>query len=190
MTQTPVKSAFAVQQFPYLFTVLVGIIAWLITHVADRLAASPIVAYTVSSYRIASGLNADYKIENISNDKLIENIDFILVSMPGDSIIDCKYELLAPLKSQPTEDYLDKSSQYTKFHLSGFQPHCALMLHSYLSGNEPLPLRFSSKSPALLEESGIDTFILKHEIGLLTILVIVGTLLLVFYYRFYKKLIQ
>ena len=173
MTPNRAKNFFGTQQFPYIFTLLIGIMSWGVSHISDRLTGSPIIEYSNSSKQLGDILHEDYNLENITRDKIFDSIDFLIIPSYNESIIGFSYELLPPLQSNSNEDFADTTSTYVKYHVSDLQPYCSLILHVSIKGHEAPAFRLSSKSAILLMASGIETYIAKHEtILLLTILMV------------------
>jgi hypothetical protein len=155
---------------PYLFTLIVGIFVWGITHIADRIADSPIILYTDTTVPKGANFSTTYTISNITDTKLFEDLDFFVIVDSPDNIKSVMKILLPPIKQEASTDSFDQKPTYVKYHMASLQPKNVFKLVVIRSGKEDAPLRCHAKNPVVLTKPTWESSLLENEIEILVAL--------------------
>jgi len=182
-------SVFKIDKLPYLLTILFVLVGWGLKHSVDRLLKSPIIEYKMEKSGLKKGQLIVYEITNISRDTVFRNLQFeFLVDTEKSKFMQdkCKLTIHPPLNIQKRAD---KGDGHFKFSLEEFHPSCKVGVDLELSGDVSPTLHFSTISdsgsptsqPVMLLSSSFDTLLVKHELGIIKVLVLVWVaLILVF----------
>jgi hypothetical protein len=160
---------FKVENFPYFLVALFGILSWDIVHIVDRISARPTIKWSVTTKETDTTNQLTYHIENITDDKIFDSIDFLLDVEGPDSFLSAKPYVYPPVRMNSTVDIFKREKQSVSFHLSHFQPNCKFDIDVLKRMPNVLPLRLASKSTIYLSEPTYETFILENESCLLNI---------------------
>lgn len=172
------------EKLPYLLVILLSTIAWIFTHIVDRISSSPYLYYSVDKTDGFGEYSLTYTVKNISRDRLIEDVEFLLIPDHRDNIqiLSHGYQIIAPMK-RGAGDIEEYTPDYFKYSLARLQPKCTFVMTIVINKNFILPLRISSKSPVILTEANMYTFFVDYE---LCILACVGALILAFIFWYVK----
>jgi hypothetical protein len=181
---------FKIEKLPYFLVALFAILSWDIVHIVDRIGARPTIKWSVEAKAKDSTTQFTYHIENITDDKIFTEIDFLLDVEGPDSILSAKQYVYPPIKMNSTEDIFNWGKRSVSFHLGQFQPNCSFDIVLLKRTEKALPIRLSSKSIIYLSEPTYETYILENESCLLNIVFFVCLGLIVVYVIFidWKKL--
>jgi hypothetical protein len=170
------------EKFPYLLTLLVGLIGWGLTHIVDRLIGSPIIEYSISKDQNQDTLQLAYEIHNINRSKKFNDVDFLLrTDVPTNKFIQAHYRINPPMKIDETNDKFYYDSSFYEARIKQFQPDFCFKIIIKKLGKEVTPLRISSASPVKLTESCWETYLLKNEFHLIFFLILLWLLMLMIY---------
>lgn len=186
------KGIFSATEVPFLFVLLLGIVAWGVTHIVDRSLDSPILEVSVVSsvntatkLAVCSGESVKtmqvpyvlhYTLRNISRTKLFKGLSF-LVRLPEES--DAKIvgvRLLAVAPAVPGEHPETCAADHASFRGLDFHPGWEMMFSIGLNKQAIPKLHLSGSTEALfLKQQDLETRMIRHEaklIGLLVFLMI------------------
>lgn len=166
---------------PFLLVILLGTSAWLITHTVDRLSARPIVEYRLTEESAADGLEVDCQIENLCVDRCFKNLQFTLAGPPNDdNCFTNESFTIFPPGDAPNEP--EMSRRQLSILLPEFHPRwkfefkakkirdfpCRILVSSELDSHG----RVADSTEAVeFIPSNLSTFLLRHELEVLSVLV-------------------
>lgn len=206
------KGVFSATEAPFLLApllgVILGVIAWGVTHIVDRSLDSPILEISeVSSANTTAQLLdcangsvkrmkvpylVNYTLRNISRTRLFKELSF-LVRLPEES--DAKIigiRLLAVAPAFPGEYAETCGADHGSFERLDFHPGWQLMLSIGIN-KQAIPKVHLSKSTeaVFLKKQDLETRLIRHEAKLIVLLVIMMILVaagyLIFLYRQQRK---
>ena len=186
-----------IDKLPYLLTVLFVLIGWGLTHTVDRLLKSPIIEYKII-YKDSQDKSQllVYEIANISRDKVFRNLQFELLltdtrkgKFKGD---ECTLLICPPMNITKEPETGDDTF---RFFLEEFHPNWKIGVSLKLSGDNNPTLHFSTiaddgkyrNQPVMLLQSSFETFLVKHEFGIIVILLIAWCFLILIYFYALSK---
>lgn len=188
------QAIFLRDKFPILLTLLFGAASWLIIHINDRLLAAPIVRYSVNQKDISNGHELTYRVKNITRDKKLDDLTFLITKdyrdsllNNGDSIYSSDVIYYSTIKVESTLDITENGPNFLQTHLSQLQPGAFFEITIRKKKDTEWPLRVSSSGTVYLSESSIQTFLVEHELGILSLIAITCILVLIVYTVFLKK---
>jgi hypothetical protein len=174
---------------PYLLTLLVAVLGWLLTHAVDRLESRPIVEYRITKMGMTGRGKVKCEIENLCVDRCFQNVRFLFRLDPKVKkeayLTNITVTAVGPTRvKQPSpvalRNGLGQDVDFREFHprwrvVIAADQHgegkCRLLVESHgyglLSGNvDALDLR----------KAGLSTFLMRHEQGILMLMIAVGAL--------------
>jgi hypothetical protein len=178
------KRILKTEKAPLMLGVILGVISWGLTHIVDRLLGVNIIAY---SETVTVGDDKDQHTFNIKNLSDVVIKDFVLsaVSPTGAGLLPQFGQVsMKPLRTAMVDDatpptVTDRAAVFT---VTEFQPGWEFELKVPTQKDVPLRLVFRSPSvPTVLEEAGWRTFVVEHETGLIAMIVLMATVLALWY---------
>lgn len=174
-------------QVPYLFTVLLSIIAWTTNQLSSEISKSPIIEITEYSYDEKTG-NLEYLLTNISNQTQYKDLVFNFRILEELCISEPEVKWLPPNKKhKDTQAPECENNKSALLFVKQFQPSSQIKLQ--LKTGKPIEsnLLLQSDMAVRLVDSSIETYIAKNKIHLLMSLFMLWILLLFVYIFGMKK---
>jgi hypothetical protein len=179
-------------KLPYLFTVLIALVTYSVTKVADRLDEMPIIEYSiVKQSGSKDGDNSmNIVLTNLSSQKVLTDLVF-LVHAEG-PIKQWGVQVGPPLTifggyNEPFGRELTPSpdEKFKTFKIKGLRPYCPVTLSVIVKGSDRLSLSYPYTDELFrLMPRGLQTIIVRHELDILVALVGMSLLLLIMYALF------
>jgi hypothetical protein len=164
------------KEIPYLITILVAIVGWSITHVADRVLKSPVVEYSTSVDTTSEPRTIKVTILNLSN-KAFVNLRF---ELQGQGVKACNVPMSFRPPAWASNSVPEEGTDGVGFVISQLQPNWKVtMCGEYRGGGkDPLfVLKDGSPDQSIeLRQPDLATWILKHEAELMIVLAAIGSL--------------
>ena len=163
------------KEIPYLITILVAIVGWSITHVADRVLNAPVVEYSTKIDIATDPRTVRVTILNLSN-KAFLNLRF---ELQGKTVKACNIPMSFEPPAWASDLPPDEGTDGVSFVVSQLQPNWKVtMCGVYTDGKEPLfVLKDGGQGqPIELRQPDFATWILKHEAELMSVLAAIGFL--------------
>jgi len=140
------------EKAPYIVTLIVAGLAWTITHVVDRLLATPLLTYH-SQITESSGKKSLYlTLKNIARDKTFRNVRLILTAASGDLLTDAAVIPIQPAWEGEEPGTLAGRTFDYKF--SEMQPGSQFEVSVTFGGSDPPTLRMSTEGVINFGSSG------------------------------------
>jgi hypothetical protein len=163
------------EKIPYFLTILFAILGWNLTHLVNRLEASPVIEYSYK-YNINSH-DILYTVRNISINTNFKDISFYIIlddKKPGRCDGEPSFYIYPPLHlGSPGLKPKCVDGLYSCFHMNDFQPKSKVQLLLKTNAESSSTLRITCDDPVYLIESSVQTFLLNNEQSLLLALIIV-----------------
>jgi hypothetical protein len=165
---------------PYVVTVVIGILAWLFTHISDSLLNTPMIEYS----RSISSRNTDkfiaIVITNVTRTITFNSLTIRVTTPEASKVTRMQIIPIEPAYEgdvQPTiKDHLAEFA-FGKIH-PGFSYNIRV---SYEGSSEP-NIRFIADDTIYFTKGNIQTFIVRHQVGLLMFLFIIWIVVLLSVY--------
>ena len=183
---------FKKEHAPYLFTVAIAMLGWLITRAVDETTKSPLVAYSTND-SVENGQRVfAARFHNISSSTVFRNLYVVLTNLDGTSSkftsVDLEYE--APIHP----DKLRKAAPafgnaWAGCMISELQPRTAVQLRTTIEGPGVPVVRFDSKEATVrLVKQGFLTIVVENESEILLWMAALTIVLLVIYVIFLSRI--
>jgi hypothetical protein len=164
------------KEVPYLVTVLVAILAWSITHIADRVVTSPTVEFSLRAEKSSSGQTIKVTLRNLS-DRSFVNLRF---ELQGNNIRPCSRPMVFEPPAWASSSGPEQGTDAVAFQVSQLQPGWTVILCGSYQANDQEPLfvlKSSQNNQAImLRRPGLATWILRFETALIATLAIAAAL--------------
>lgn len=164
----------------FLLTVLLGAVAWSITHIVDRITSAPTVEYSVV---IQKGFRADapnrtiVTLQNLSSKTSFENVTVILrKKSPSDvlTFIEDKSEAAPQAPMWASDVAIAEQPAAVAFNIPILAPHNKIVLSVEFNGSDTPAFtartRPNSNDSILFREPSLATFLVKHETPIIALL--------------------
>lgn len=169
---------------PFLFTVLLSVLAWTTNQIVSSLEKEPILEVTSKEYDKSTN-KLTYVLTNISSNKLFKELTFEIYG----GIIDCFGEqdvILGPpnMKSMSTPKPKCNESESVDFTVDEFHPSSTIKLVShvkFLDNRDSSALYVKSNNAIKVVHNSLQTFLIKHKLEILITLFVVWFILIVIY---------
>jgi hypothetical protein len=170
---------------PYIITILMAALTWSLTHIVDRLLATPMLRYEVRNQSTQGRQTQYWTFRNITRDKTFRDVRLLLTASA-----DGLFTEGAVIPVQPASEG-DKPHQMAgrtfEFTFPELQPGWKIEIFVSYTGTAPPSIRLSSTNQTIYAVMpSVETFLVEHELGILLLLVGVWTfaiLVWVFYPR-------
>jgi hypothetical protein len=177
---------FKKENAPYLFTLIIATLGWLLTRAVDEVTKSPLVAYTVhESVNVQGGREFTVRVHNISRATAFRNLYVVLTNLDGvrSKFTDANAEYEAPAHvSEERKTTAGWGNTWAGILLKDLQPESAVRLATRIEGPDtPLVRCESATDTVRLVEENWHTWLVEEETGILLWLALILVLLLIFY---------
>lgn len=152
---------------PYVVSLILGVLGWLVGHMVDRIVAAPTLEYHVEETDSDGRRSMAVELTNITRDKSFDSLRARIV------IPDAKqYEPPTLVSAEPAFEGTtapETKADTTNFILPRMMPGAEINFGiAAASAGEPrLSIWSDAKEPIRLQERGLETFFAKHEIEIL-----------------------
>lgn len=152
---------------PYLVTIIVAALGWLITRSVDETMKSPLVAYSLKESMENGNRIITARLRNISSATVFRNLYVVLTNLDGTSSkfvrADLQYE--APVHPNLLrKGASEHAPTWAGALVTELQPRTAVRLKTWVQGTQTPTLRYDSATDTvrLIEESPL-TWAVEHE---------------------------
>lgn len=173
-------------QVPYLFTLIIAVLGWLVTRAVDEVDKSPMITYHIENGMRDGMRTCTAHLHNISADKVFRNLLIALVypkeKMEGANFKTVEFRYPAPAMRQDQNrprEYTDKWMAQSV--ISELQPGATIDLITTLEGQEEPSVHCQSAEAVRLVRRSAFTDAVEHEPALLLGLAVVLTVFLCIY---------
>lgn len=155
---------------PYVVSLILGVLGWLVGHMVDRIIEAPTLEYHVEEKDSDGRRGLDVELTNITRDKSFDSLRARIV-IPDAT----RYERPTLVSAEPAFEGTtapETLQDTTNFILPRMMPGAEISLGvAAASTGEPrLSIWSDAKEPIRLQERGLETFFAKHEIEVLAAL--------------------
>jgi hypothetical protein len=157
---------------PYLFTLIIATLGWLLTRAVDEMTKSPLVGYSVHDSVDAQGLREfSVRVHNISAATAFRNLYLVLTNLDGVrskfTQADIQYEPPVHV-SKERKTVAEWGNTWAGAQLKELQPQTAIRLATQIEGPDDPVVRFESATDTVrLVKDGWLTYAVEHEMELL-----------------------
>jgi hypothetical protein len=162
---------FKTESAPYLFTIIIATLGWLLTRAADEMTKSPLLAYSIQESVDGQGREYSVRVHNISAATALRNVYLILTNLDGKSSkftrAEIQYE--APIHiSKERKTAAEHESTWAGVLVKELQPKTAIRLTTVIEGPDTPVLRCESATDTIrLIEDGCRTFVVEQQTAIL-----------------------
>lgn len=177
---------FKLDNAPYLFTLIIAMLGWLLTRVVDEATKSPLVAYSVHDFVNAQGAREfTVRVHNIAHATAFRNLYLVLTNLDGVrskfAYANAQYEAPAHV-SEERKTTATWGDTWAGILLKELQPETAVRLATQIEGPDvPLVRCESATDTVRLVKENWQTWAVESETKILFGLALVLMLLLIFY---------
>lgn len=152
---------------PYVVSLILGVLGWLVGHMVDRIIAAPTLEYHVEETESGGRRGLDIELTNITRDKSFDSLRARIV-IPNAT----RYSTPTLVSAEPAFEGTtapETKEDTTNFILPRMMPGAEIDFGvAAASIGEPrLSIWSDAKEPIRLQERGLETFFAKHEIEVL-----------------------
>jgi hypothetical protein len=173
------------EQAPYLFTVAIAAIGWLVTRAVDETTKSPLLAYSICDRIEHNERFFTVRLHNISTSTAFRQIYLALTNLDGTK---SRFTWAAPEYEAPihpsklTKATPQWDTTWAGCLFSELQPRTSVLFKTKIDGRGTPQVRFDSTNDTVrLVKSGVLTIAVEYESEILLALAGVLTVLLVIY---------
>ena len=153
---------------PYIVTLIVAGLAWTLTHIVDRLLATPLLTYQQQIIENGGKKSLYLTLRNITRDKTFRNVRLIVTATPGGTIIDASVIPIQPAwEGDQPGTMAGRTFAYT---FSEMQPDSQYEVSVTYGGSDPPTLRMASDGTISFVHRSWETWVVENEISLLAYL--------------------
>jgi hypothetical protein len=169
---------------PYIVTILMAALTWSLTHIADRLLATPMIRYEVQNLS-TQGRQAQYlTFKNITRDKTFRGLRLVLTAAA-----DGQFTQGAVIPFQPASEG-DRPYQLAgrtfEFTFPEFQPGWKIEISVGYTGSAPPTLRLSSADQTIYAVvPSLETLLVEYDLEVLIGLAVIWIIALVVIWLFW-----
>ncbi|MCE9687442.1 hypothetical protein LZP73_14730 [Shewanella sp. AS16] len=175
---------------PFLFTILLSVFAWTTNQIVSSLEKEPVIEITSKSYE-SDTQKLTYVLTNVSSSYLFKNLTFEIY----DDSAKCfgkQDVILGPpnMKAQDTKKPQCSSEKSAEFEIYEFHPSSSIYLVANIMFDENRvvsALYVKSNEAIKVLPSGLQTFLIKHKLGILMSLFATWFVLICAYICFAKR---
>lgn len=157
------------EKAPYIVTLVVAGLAWTLTHIVDRLLATPMLTYHFQELTDGAKKSVYVTLENIGRDKVYRDVRITLTAAQGDSLSN---PVIIPVEPASEGDEPgERAGRTFDFKSPEIQPGGKFEIStSYSAANRPT-LRIAMQSGSIYAlQPSVETYLVKHEMGILAVL--------------------
>jgi len=186
-------------KLPYLFTILIGLIAYQVDHFINNLSETPLVNYGFQ--KIDSKDSAGFKVDsiqvliaNLSKKRCFKNLDFDIKyrysgTLKTPDVYAAELIAIAPSMILPDSNARNSGYKLNNYKIPQLQPngqYYAILKLRYKGEFEEMPsVYLNSKDNILLTNANSDTFIIKNQVWINLILIILSLVGIILYATYY-----
>ena len=173
-------------KLPYLFTILIALVAYSVTKIADRLEKLPILEYSVAKQSGSKDCNGTHHVTltNLSTERAITDLVIrVAPQKPGGRITEQSMHYEPPLIFMPEEiREMRLCPDAAEFQITGLPPYCVVDLCVTVQDSDTVSVHYHyTRQVFRFMPRGLQTFIVRYELNILVGLLGASFLLLVTY---------
>jgi hypothetical protein len=173
---------------PYAVTLVVAALAWTITHIVDRLLATPIVTYERQIIENSGKKSVYLTLKNITRDRTFRDVHLILTASPGGSITETAVIPIQPaFEGNQAGTTVGRTFDYT---FPEMQPGSQLEISATFTGRDQPTLRMSAQGTIAFVRPSWETCIVENELPILAWLVGIGIGALIIITCFFPRRVE
>lgn len=165
-----IKTVVSTTQFSAIVSVLLAMSGWSVTHVVDRVLASPTAEYSISPTKNADGsTRIEVAFANLSMDKEFKRVTIFLVRQ-DETLKFGKFEVKprAPFYVKPEDSKPSVTPDSVKVEIGSWPPKAEwVLVGSYTGDGHPVVQYQSPEGPVVLTERSAETSIVRNELCIL-----------------------
>jgi hypothetical protein len=174
------------EKAPFLLTILFAVCGWTITHTVDRLTTSPVIEYEMSVHQVHNQYQYSIAISNITLSQTFRNIKFTLIPEERGNILDAHLKQVEPLNV--TDEPIRTNTSY-EVAVEEMHPGMQFIVELLTKNERGIHIHFTCRNNSIkLMEASTQTYLVKHEIGILSVLIFVWIIAIVGYAGLYSRL--
>jgi hypothetical protein len=158
---------------PYLVTLVIGALAWALTHAVDRLLSTPMVKYSVQQISSNENKTVYLTFKNITRDKTFKKLHLILTA-PSDGVIAAGAVIPVQPASEGDQPYQVEGRTF-EFTFPEFQPGWQIEISVDYTGSSQPSLRLSSPDQTVYAIApSIQSILVEYDIEILMALAVLA----------------
>jgi hypothetical protein len=168
---------------PYIVTIVIGALAWALTHMADRLLSTPMVKYTIQEISSSSGKTVFLTFKNITRDRTFKGLQIVLTAS-SDGVITAGAVIPVQPASEGAQPY-QVAGRTFDFTFSEFQPGWQIEISADYTGSAVPSLRMSDPDQTIYAVApSLKSFLVEYDIEILLALALIWTFALLLIWTF------
>jgi hypothetical protein len=164
---------------PFIVTLVIGVLGWTLSHIADRIEQSPAIKYSLTQETVGPNSWVNLDIKNITENKKFKNLTIVLAAPDKSSFKDAQIVPRPPaFEGDAPWRLAGRTAQFT---IPAIQPGWEFHIMGEYNGTGKAVVRFisdDSESVVRAIEPSIETWLAEYESDILYGLVIVWLLVL------------
>jgi hypothetical protein len=151
-----------------LTTIVLGALGWLLTHYVDRLTASPTLEYSISSHEVGARYRYLFRLRNVNRLRSYGPLK-LTFQAPGGGIVG--YSLAPVEPSSEGDDFPRVGPDSAEFTIPKLLPNGAIKVTLVTRDSARPVLSIESATDVRLTRSGFETWLVRHELGVMGVLI-------------------
>jgi hypothetical protein len=155
------------EKAPWLVTLILGVLGWLLSHTVDRIISSPTVEYDIRQYQGGDRRGVIVHLRNITRDKSFDHVQATVTFPDGKNF---KWGMVAAAPASEGDEPPVHQGATVSFAMPLLMPGTKVGFAASATGTaEPVVRIWSAASqPVRLQRRGAETFFARHETGVMT----------------------
>jgi len=152
-----------------LLSSILAVEGWLLTHIADRINQSPLLEYRVDHEEGGEGRKLILQVQNLSRNISYKNLDIVVTAGRGGTIESTE---VVPVVPASEGDEAPVEAKYSsRFTIPNLMPSSIVRAYIAYKGTDPFFRLSSNDQPIMAVQPNAETFIARHEVVLLILLI-------------------
>src|SRR4051794_21155433 len=164
---------FKAENAPYLFTIIIAALSWLVTRVVDEVTKSPIIAYNVTdSTNIDGARDYTVRLRNVSRTVSFRDLNLVVNDLDTNSkFTNAAAQYEAPVYiSEKRKTSAEHEDGIAKLLIRDLQPSTSIRLATTIQGPSQPTVRIESEKEAVrLVKANLYTWIVENETAILCV---------------------
>ncbi|MEP9360813.1 hypothetical protein [Sphingomonas sp. KR3-1] len=171
---------------PYIVTVIVGVLTWLVTHIVASVVEAPTLEYSMRTASQGQVQVVTLDLSNVTRAKRFDGIS-VMITVPGGPMERARIQPVEP--AAEGDNAPDAAGQTASFTIPHLLPGETYRLTAESRSSATPALRIDASSQAIrIVEANLETFCARHELSILiAMFVLWATFLAVIAYRMRKS---
>ncbi|HMJ92682.1 MAG TPA: hypothetical protein VK472_01140 [Allosphingosinicella sp.] len=158
-------------------TAVIAAFGWLVTHYVDRLTSAPTVEYRIESKAVPAGYRHFYRLHNLSRTKAFGPIKLNLQAYENNPIQAYRFYPLEP--ASEGEDASNVQAGAAEFMVPKLLPGAEIVIMLRTAADNRPIMKVDSADVIRLTPRNLETWIVVHEMTVVSILIAIWALMLV-----------